>query len=244
MPKKKKNNKDLDEDGWKTCSFCGDSVKAKNFERHLERVHLGMDDDEDDVTEERRSRNRSNGARKKRSELRKEMVQDRRRKHDIYMFVGMLVAILAIVAGYYLSTGTGPGDNDNNDGLTELSVKKTEAVPGTDEIRIPVSDVDDGRAHFYYFDTNGVRVNYFVLESSDGVIRAAFDTCDVCYDAKKGYHQEGDQMVCNNCGQRFQSTNINELKGGCNPAPLTRTISGGNVIITTDSIEEGKWYFE
>ena len=30
-------------------------------------------------------------------------------------------------------------------------------------------------------------------------------------------------MVCNNCGQKFSSDLINEIKGGCNPAPLERT---------------------
>ena len=31
-------------------------------------------------------------------------------------------------------------------------------------------------------------------------------------------------MVCNNCGQRFPSNLINEVRGGCNPSPLERTI--------------------
>lgn len=106
-------------------------------------------------------------------------------------------------------------------------------------VRIPVSAVSDGKAHYYTY--NGI--NFFMLKSSDGVIRAAFDACDVCFPAKKGYRQEGDYMVCNNCGQRFASVNINVLKGGCNPAPLERTVEGNTVVVKVSDIETGRKYF-
>jgi len=101
-----------------------------------------------------------------------------------------------------------------------------------DEIRIPTSIFDDRKAHFYRTVLpDGKPINFFVLKSSDGVIRAAIDSCDVCYAARKGYHQDGDEMVCNNCGLRFPSAKINEVKGGCNPAPLTRTVVGDSLVI-------------
>ena len=77
---------------------------------------------------------------------------------------------------------------------------------GSESVGIPVAEVSDGKAHFYSYDAGGTTVEYFVLKSSDGEIRAALDACDVCYPQKKGYHQEGDVMVCNNCGRRFPST--------------------------------------
>jgi uncharacterized membrane protein len=75
------------------------------------------------------------------------------------------------------------------------------------------------------------------------VIRAAFDTCDVCYPEKKGYRQEGDFMVCNNCDQKFRTDLINVVKGGCNPAPLQRELQGDQVVIRLAALEEGSWYF-
>ena len=75
------------------------------------------------------------------------------------------------------------------------------------------------------------------------MIRAAFNACDVCYLDKKGYRQEGDDMVCNNCGQRFPSELINEVRGGCNPSPLVRTIEGDEVVIRVDDILSGARYF-
>ena len=78
---------------------------------------------------------------------------------------------------------------------------------------------------------------------ADGVIRAAFDACDVCWPAGKGYVQEGDQMICRNCGRRFDSVRINEVKGGCNPAPLQRRIQGDTLVITVNDIRSGMRYF-
>jgi hypothetical protein len=103
----------------------------------------------------------------------------------------------------------------------------------------PVASLADGKARF--FSTNlpdGKPINFFLIKSSDGVIRAAIDACDVCYSARKGYHEEGDFLVCNNCGQRFPSAKINEVKGGCNPAPLTRTTVGDNVVIKISDLQK------
>lgn len=108
---------------------------------------------------------------------------------------------------------------------------------------IPVADVSDGKAHFYSLDVNVTEVKFFVLKSSDGVIRAAFDACDVCFREKKGYSQDGDFMVCINCGQRFHSARINEVKGGCNPSPLARTYDERNVTIQVADIVAGRGYF-
>lgn len=126
-------------------------------------------------------------------------------------------------------------------GNTENSVSVGE---DTNIVSIPLDDVSDGRAHYYSFDsTTGREIKYFVLQSSDGEYRAAFDACDVCYRSKKGYRQEGDYMVCNNCGQKFQSNRINLEKGGCNPAPLNREVKDNMLLIKADDIETGAFYF-
>jgi uncharacterized membrane protein len=111
-------------------------------------------------------------------------------------------------------------------------------------VTVPVSTFDDGEAkHFSYQAPSGKTIKFFALKSSDGVIRAAFDACDVCYQSKKGYRQEGDFMVCNNCGQRFSSVRVNEVKGGCNPSPLERNIEGENLVIAVADILTGAKYF-
>ncbi|MCF8130801.1 MAG: DUF2318 domain-containing protein [Deltaproteobacteria bacterium] len=112
-------------------------------------------------------------------------------------------------------------------------------------VSYPVNLFNDGTAkHFEFQAGNGITIKYFVLKSSDGVVRAAFDACDVCWPSGKGYFQEGDKMVCRNCGKRFASVKINEVKGGCNPAPLNRKIEGDNLVIQVADILSGKSYFD
>jgi uncharacterized membrane protein len=111
-------------------------------------------------------------------------------------------------------------------------------------LKFQLADFQDGQARFYrYRSPAGKDIRFFILKSNDGVIRAAFDTCDVCYRAKKGYSQEGDEMVCNNCGQRFASHLINEVRGGCNPAPLERSVQGEQLVVRVGDILSGSRYF-
>ncbi|MHB8910569.1 MAG: Fe-S-containing protein [Syntrophales bacterium] len=115
---------------------------------------------------------------------------------------------------------------------------------GASDVSYPVNMFDNGKAHHFEYKTgDGVTVRYFVMKSSDGVIRAAFDACNVCWREGKGYTQKDDVMVCNNCGRRFPSTKINVVTGGCNPVALTRNTEGGKVVIKAEHILEGKRYF-
>ena len=118
------------------------------------------------------------------------------------------------------------------------------AAPIT-QVTYPEKAFTDGKAHHFTYKTeDGVTIRYFIIRSSDGVIRAAFDACDVCWPENKGYSQKGDFMVCKNCGKQFPSARINEASGGCNPAPLHRKVEKGNVIIHVSDILQGKRYFD
>lgn len=121
------------------------------------------------------------------------------------------------------------------------SHKNIKAVQG--EITIPVKTFDDGKVHYYQLKHGGSSIKFFVVKSRDNVIRAAFDACDVCYHAKKGYSQDGDFMICNKCGMRFHSSRINEVKGGCNPAPLERKVVSDKLVIRVNDLLNGIRYF-
>ena len=112
------------------------------------------------------------------------------------------------------------------------------------KLRFAVADFADGRAKFYRFEASTGSIDFFLVRSQDGVIRTAFDTCDVCYRERKGYRQEGNDMVCNNCDQHFRTDLVNVVKGGCNPAPLKREQVGETVVIAASDVEHGIGYFK
>jgi len=145
--------------------------------------------------------------------------------------IGALV-VVALVAFVIVS----------NRGGGETATATAAAAPGAD-VTMPVASVNDGEARFFTYDAGGTTVKYFVLADSDGKVRAALDACEVCYPQKKGYSQQGDSMVCNNCGQVFPAKEINVITGGCNPIPLKRSVKGDTLTISVESIQSGAQYF-
>jgi len=145
-----------------------------------------------------------------------------------------LSVLFGIVLTYLIASGSGASSR----------VAMTEIGGAGSDVILPVATFADGAARFYrYVTTAGREVRFFVMKSSDGVVRAAFDACDTCYRQRKGYRQQGDGMVCNNCGRTFRSVDINVLQGGCNPAPLERTIVGDQLVLKAASLELGTQYF-
>ena len=147
-----------------------------------------------------------------------------------------LTALVLLITAVVFSGCSGSGSGGKSGGLL---------TPTNGKLEIPVTDVSDGKAHHYQARaSDGTMVTFFVLKSADGVLRAAIDACDVCYRSGLGYYQEGDNMVCKNCGQKFASNKINVIKGGCNPAPLNRTVVGDKLVIQMRDINMNSWYMK
>lgn len=112
------------------------------------------------------------------------------------------------------------------------------------EVRIPVARVSDGSAHFYRFADGGKVISFFVVKAPNGSIKTAFDACDVCFNEKKGYTQDGAFMVCKQCNKKFDTSRIGpHAVGGCNPSYLPSRQAGGNVIIGVADLKTGVRYF-
>ena len=167
---------------------------------------------------------------------------EKKRKRFLPYTVLSICVALAIAAAVIFQ-GNALTSQDRQ--VTESSTARDKGGSLAQVVAYPLSLFDEGEAkHFELQADNGITIKYFVLKSSDGVVRAAFDACDVCWPSGKGYFQEGDNVVCRNCGKRFASDKINEVKGGCNPAPLKRKIEGDNLVITIADILDGKSYFD
>ena len=150
---------------------------------------------------------------------------------------------LALFLMVMIFSVTAPLVNSNAEASFSLFGTHKKIKDKDGRISIPLKDIDDGKAHYFQYKNGDSSVKFFVVKSNDGVIRAAFDACDVCYPEKKGYSQDGDFMICNNCGRRFHSSRINVVEGGCNPAPLKRAVLADQLIIEVKDIVPGSRYF-
>ena len=112
------------------------------------------------------------------------------------------------------------------------SVEAT-VIPEGGSLVIPVADLSTD-ASFFPVEVDGTKMEVIAVKDSDGNIRTAFNTCQICYGSGRGYYvQQGDMLVCQNCGNRFTIDQVEVESGGCNPWPIFED----NKTVTEDSIE-------
>ena len=152
------------------------------------------------------------------------------------------MSIVTLGAIVYLAGCTGTTQNKNNSNTNTNS--NSAPQQNETEVRIPISDIST-TATFYSYDSNGVTVRYFAVKDTQGTVHVAFDACDVCYEAKKGYKQNGDVMQCLNCGKKFAITSIGteNTAGGCWPSYLPMNIDGNDVVIKIADLEAKSYMF-
>ena len=124
----------------------------------------------------------------------------------------------------------------------------TAKVSEKGDLIIPVAEVSN-QAKFYEYKTeDGTAIEVLAVKASDGTVRTAFNTCQVCYSSGRGYYkQEGEDLVCQNCGNYFTADDVEVTKGGCNPVPIFpeyKTVDDTTITILKDHIEETKVIFE
>jgi len=119
------------------------------------------------------------------------------------------------------------------------SEKDEKVVLTNNEVRLGL--FSDNQARFYNVETpDGKTIYFFVVKDKNGIYRAAANACAVCFKTYKGFRQEGNEIVCNNCGNRYPIEKIATEKGGCNPGPINPNleVKNGQIIIEQADIEQ------
>ena len=100
-------------------------------------------------------------------------------------------------------------------------------------VRIPLTDLTDSSLHFYTADVNGSVIRFLVIHKQNGDYATALDACQICGPA--GYRQEGQSIICRNCGAAIYIPSIGE-SGGCNPIGVKSHVEGGAVVVDLSAI--------
>ena len=119
--------------------------------------------------------------------------------------------------------------------------KGQELFLADEELKISAEELDDNLAHFYYAEIpNGKTVYFFIVKDKNGVYRAAANACQVCFQDKMGFYQEGDFMICRACQNKYPLEKIATEKGGCNPGPINPNLEvrDGKIIVEQSALEE------
>ena len=111
-------------------------------------------------------------------------------------------------------------------------------------VRVPLRDVNDGRVHFFTFRSRGKNIDFIIRMDGAGKLHACFDACYTCYKKKKGYRQEGTDLICNECGTKFRlAEEVWTDVGGCAPISLPGSINGDEFFLTASDLAKGERLF-
>jgi hypothetical protein len=115
-------------------------------------------------------------------------------------------------------------------------------------VKNPVSEITTNIKHYTFTylisSTQKKDIEYILVKASNGDVKSCFNACDVCYAQHKGYSQNGTELRCNNCGNRFQIDGLGtQGSGGCNPGYLPHSIIGDSVVINNNDLIKGAYYF-
>ena len=153
-----------------------------------------------------------------------------------------LVAALAAIgiSGCNNSTTTSKGTASQTTSASQAEAEPVMTVEKDGYLSIPIKDLSQ-TASFYKADLGDTEVELVALKDSNGNLRTAFNACQVCYSSGRGYYlQDGDYLVCQNCGNSFTIDQVGVLSGGCNPWPILdddRTVTDDEIQISYDVLK-------
>lgn len=161
-----------------------------------------------------------------------------------YGIIGILALVIIVGVGMLSRKGEGK----NNEASTNGSVQNTQETILSEEgdLMIPIKDISE-KANFYPLEVDGTKLEVLAVKAPDGTIRTAFNTCQICYSSGRGYYvQEGDVLVCQNCRNRFNTSDVEVTRGGCNPVPIfkeDKVVDENNITISGDFLSEASVIF-
>jgi high-affinity iron transporter len=95
------------------------------------------------------------------------------------------------------------------------------------EVRVPLSEVQDGNLHLFTLEINGQSLRFMVIKKPGGW-GTALDACRIC--GAEGYRQDGQNVVCRHCGSAIYVPSIGD-QGGCNPIEVSARVDGGDLVL-------------
>ena len=102
------------------------------------------------------------------------------------------------------------------------------------EVRVPLSEVQDGSLHLFTLSADGQSVRFMVIKKPSGW-GTALDACRIC--GAEGYRQDGQNVICRHCGSAIYVPSIGE-QGGCNPIGVPARVDGTDLVMDVSSLTQ------
>jgi high-affinity iron transporter len=134
-----------------------------------------------------------------------------------------LIVILALTADFIYARA-----NSARPSVTQLTAQNS-------QVRVPISEVQDGSMHLFATDLGGGQtVRFMIIKKPDGW-GTALDACRIC--GAEGYRQDGQNVICRHCGSAIYVPTIGQA-GGCNPIGVPSHVDGANLVLDISALSQ------
>ena len=100
------------------------------------------------------------------------------------------------------------------------------------EVRIPISEVQDGNLHLFTLENNGQSIRFLIVKKPNGW-GTALDACRIC--GPEGYRQDGQNVICRHCASAIYIPSIGD-QGGCNPIGVPSHVDGADLVLDVSEL--------
>lgn len=143
-----------------------------------------------------------------------------------------VVAVILLAVAVITTLGKNSGSNNTASSVSDIVINKSEIT---------------NTVKFFPVKVGKINMEIMAVKASDGTIRTAFNTCQVCNGSPRAYYkQDGDNVICQNCGNVFSMDMIEMQRGGCNPVPIMKddkVDDGDTITISKEFIEQNQDLF-
>ena len=147
----------------------------------------------------------------------------RQRRWMVAAASACLVVILLLTADFIYARA-----NSARPTVTQVTVQ-------SNEVRVPIRDVQDGDMHLFSADVgNGQTVRFMIIKKPNGW-GTALDACRIC--GAEGYRQDGQNVICRHCGSAIYVPTIGQA-GGCNPIGVPSHVEGANLVLDVSALAQ------
>jgi FTR1 family protein len=147
--------------------------------------------------------------------------QNRRQRRWMIAAAAGCLSVILLLTGDFVYT---------NANAAPPSARAIEAVGN--EVRIPVSEVEDGKMHLFTINAGGQSLRFMIIKKPNGY-GTALDACRIC--GAEGYRQDGQNVVCRHCASAIYIPTIGEA-GGCNPIGVPSHVNGGDLVMDISAL--------
>lgn len=187
-----------------------------------------------------------------------------KQKLNLLPFIAVAVVVLTVAIVVFIPKGKSNntatnGANPENKIIEETNPTSEDTTPSNEasvaatlndngDVLINEADITESASFIEYESKEGIIVGLLAVRASDGTVRTAFNSCQVCNGSPLAYFiQKGDVVECQNCGNIFGLDMIEQERGGCNPIPIMpgeKIVTDTEIIIPAAFLEENAVKFE